>query len=75
MGLPRSSSYYKPKTRSLKQLKKEADLRDLIEAIVLEFPLYGYRRVTKALHRHGLRGNHKSCLALCEKMNFCAVPG
>ncbi len=30
-------------------MKKEADLRDRIEAICLEFPRYGYRRVTRQL--------------------------
>jgi putative transposase len=44
----------------------EADvaLRDEIEAIVLEFPGYGYRRVTKALQRAGWTVNHKRVLRL-----------
>lgn len=47
-----------------KGLKAEHDvaLRDAIERIVLEFPGYGYRRVTKALHRDGWTVNHKKVL-------------
>ena len=41
MNLPRSSYYYMPKGKSLAEQKQEADLRGLIEAIVLEFPAMG----------------------------------
>jgi len=34
-------------------------LRDAIERITLEFPAYGYRRVTAQLHRDGCGVNHK----------------
>lgn len=37
-------------------------LRDAIERIVLQFPGYGYRRVTHALARDGWRVNHKRVL-------------
>ncbi len=37
-------------------------LRDAIERIVLEFPGYGYRRVTHALRREGWGVNHKRVL-------------
>ena len=40
----------------------ETALRDAVEAIVLEFPGYGYRRVTKALSRAGWLVNHKRVL-------------
>jgi transposase InsO family protein len=39
-------------------------LRAAIEEIVLEFPGYGYRRVTKALQREGWRVNHKRVLRI-----------
>jgi len=35
------------------------DLRAAIEEVILEFPGYGYRRVTKALARAGWHVNHK----------------
>jgi transposase InsO family protein len=37
----------------------DVELRDAIERIVLEFPGYGYRRVTVQLHRDGWNVNHK----------------
>lgn len=37
-------------------------LRDAIERLVLAFPGYGYRRVTKALQRDGWTVNHKRVL-------------
>jgi len=63
MELPRSTYYYRLRNRQEK-LKQDADLRDRIERIVLEFPGYGYRRVTRQLHREGLRVNHKRVLRL-----------
>jgi len=64
MKLARSSFYYKPKPQSLDQKKLEADLRDMIEAICLGFPRYGYRRVTWQLKREGKQVNHKKVLRL-----------
>jgi len=74
MNLPPSSYYYKPKGKTLAQLKQEADLRGLIEAIVLEFPRYGYRRVTRVLHRQGLRVNHKRVLRLMRQNDLLCRP-
>lgn len=39
-------------------------LRDAIEAITLDFPGYGYRRVTAQLHRDGWLVNHKRVLRI-----------
>ncbi len=41
---------------------RETALRDAIERLVLEFPGYGYRRVTAALQREGWDVNHKRVL-------------
>ena len=46
MKVARSSFYYNPKARGSDLMKVEADMVDRIEAICLEFPRYGYRRVT-----------------------------
>jgi putative transposase len=56
MELDRSSFYYKSKIE-MEQVEAEADLRDRIESICLEFPRYGYRRVTHQLQHggHGLQ--------------------
>lgn len=40
----------------------DVELRDAIEQLVLDFPGYGYRRVTVALHRSGWNVNHKRVL-------------
>ena len=42
----------------------ETALRDRIEEIVLEFPGYGYRRVSATLHREEWRVNHKRVLRI-----------
>lgn len=41
---------------------RDVELRDAIERLVLEFPGYGYRRVTHALRRQGWTINHKRVL-------------
>ena len=74
MKLSRSSFYYKPKARSPERLKEEADLRDRIEAICLEFPRYGYRRVTKQLQHEGREVNHKRVLRVMRESDLlCRV--
>jgi transposase InsO family protein len=59
MGLARSTYYYRSRQKSLAAKKEEADLRDRIEQIVVEFARYGYRRVTHQLRREGWQVNHK----------------
>ncbi|MGH9380029.1 MAG: IS3 family transposase, partial [Thermoanaerobaculia bacterium] len=41
---------------------RDTELREAIERLVLEFPGYGYRRVTKALQRAGWILNHQRVL-------------
>ena len=53
MKIAPSTLYHKPKENSLEQLEEEMDLRDQIERICLDFPRYGYRRVTEQLQREG----------------------
>jgi putative transposase len=64
MNLAKSSCYYKPKARSPGHMQAEADLTDRIEAICLEFPRYGYRRVTHQLKLESWEVNHKKVLRL-----------
>ncbi len=45
-------------------------LRDLIERIALEFPRYGYRRMTAELRRRGQAVNHKRVLRLMRADNL-----
>ena len=74
MNLARSSFYYRPKAESPERMKAEADLVDRIEVICLEFPWYGYRRVTKQLQREGCVINHKRVLRLMQESDLlCRV--
>ena len=74
MNLARSSFYYKPKAKSPDGVKLEADLIDRIEAICLELPRYGYRRVTHQLKHEGWQINHKKVLRLMRESDLlCRV--
>jgi transposase InsO family protein len=74
MKLAHSSFYYRPKARDSEMMKIEADLVDRIEAICLEFPRYGYRRVTYQLKHEGWKVNHKKVLRLMRESDLlCQV--
>ena len=60
-------SWYYEKRGSKEKAIEEVALRDAIERIVLEFPGYGYRRVTQALRREGWVVNHKKVLGVMRK--------
>ena len=64
MGIAKSTYYYQRKQ------KDRTDLLLKMEAIVIEFPKYGYRRVTKALHRLGILINHKVILQLMREKGW-----
>lgn len=38
---------------------EEMKLKNEIQAIAIDFPRYGYRRITIELHRRGFEANHK----------------
>jgi len=59
-GISRSG-YYAYRGRNTNE-EREIFLRDAIERLVLDFPGYGYRRVTRQLQRDGWRVNHKHVL-------------
>ena len=62
MGLSRSWYYECPTPHQ--RARRDVELRDAIERIVLQFPGYGYRRVTVALRREGWSVNHKRVLRI-----------
>jgi transposase InsO family protein len=70
MQLAPSSYYYQPLAEDNAQLQAQADLRDRIEAICLEFPGYGYRRVTQQLKREGRIVNHKKVLRILRESDL-----
>ena len=55
MNISRSKHYYKSK----KDKHKDLAVLKAIKAIALDFPSYGYRRVTAALRRKDMIVNHK----------------
>jgi putative transposase len=65
VGIARSTYYYKPKKNP-----PDMELAERIEAIALDFPSYGYRRITAELHRQGLKVNHKRVLRLMRDKNL-----
>ena len=65
MGILRSTYYYKPKGKP-----SDMDLAEVIEEIALNFPSYGYRRITAELHRDDIKVNHKRVLRLMRDNNL-----
>lgn len=60
-----SRAWYYARQQEDRAAQAEATrLRDAIERLVLAFPGYGYRRVTKALRRDGWTVNHKRVLRI-----------
>jgi transposase InsO family protein len=73
MKLAASSFYYQPRPDCAAR-QRVADLLDRIEAVCLEFPRYGYRRVTEQLKRDRLVVNHKKVLRLMQESDLlCRV--
>ena len=73
MRLTRSSFYYKPRGENARKMA-DADLRDRIEAICLEYPRYGYRRVTHELRYRSCHVNHKKVLRIMRQSDLlCRV--
>jgi len=70
MNLPRSTYYHKPKSKT----GNDRELIERIEAIIEEFPGYGYRRVTHELHRRDVAVNHKKVLRLMRQRGLIRKP-
>ncbi len=66
------SYYYKPKIDPVLKAIKDADLRDKIEKMQMEFPRYGYRRVDAQLRREGIRVNGKRIRRVMREYGLCA---
>jgi len=64
LDCPPSSYYYRSRRED------ELHLREEIEKIAMEFPRYGYRRVTAELRRRGYRVNHKRVLRIMRQENL-----
>jgi putative transposase len=69
-----SQSWYYEHVGQPEDNEEETALHDRIEEIILEFPGYGYRRVTHALRREGKQINHKRVLRIMrEKFLLCRI--
>ena len=66
MGISRPTYYYKPKKRK----PEDVELEDIINDIALEFPYYGYRRVTAELKRQNIVINHKKVHRIMKDNNI-----
>jgi putative transposase len=66
--------YYERKKLIAKREQAEAELKAVVEMLLLEFNGYGYRRVTRALHRSGYAINHKKVLRLLRKWGLLCRP-
>ena len=51
----------------------QMELRDAMQHIALEFPAYGYRRITAELGRRGFAVNHKHVLRLMREDNLLCL--
>ena len=51
----------------------DIQLRDQIQRIALDWPQYGYRRITAELHRQGVEANHKRVLRLMREDNLLCL--
>ena len=51
----------------------DMELRDHIQRLALEWPQYGYRRITAELHRQGITSNHKRVLRLMREDNLLCL--
>jgi len=70
MKTPRSSFYYK----SQANIVSDTDLADKINAVALEFPFYGYRRITAALRKEDMIVNHKKVYRIMKSENIlCSI--
>jgi len=72
LGISVSSYYYKPVIDPVVKAISDADLRDRIEKIQVEFPGYGYRRVRRHLRREGLLVNDKRVRRIMKEFGLCA---
>lgn len=51
----------------------EMEMRDAMQKIALQFPSYGYRRITAAMQRDGFEVNHKPVLRLMRQDNLLCL--
>jgi putative transposase len=71
LGLSRAT-HYRHLASSL-PADPDMELRDHLQRVALEWPQYGYRRLTAELHRQGIPVNHKRVLRLMREDNLLCL--
>jgi len=66
------ASYYRDWARTAPG-REETQLRDLVQRLSLETPLYGYRRITALVRREGWPVNHKRIARIRRQDNLLAL--
>jgi putative transposase len=70
-GLSRSGFYRSRVPRQATPV--EMEIRDEMQKIAVEFPAYGYRRITAELQKRGFAVNHKRVLRMMREDNLLCV--
>lgn len=65
LDVHRSVLYHHPRSC------EDQPVRDALRELAGEWPTYGYRRLTRMLHRRGLRANTKRVRRLMQEMGIC----
>lgn len=71
LALSRATHYRQQ--ASLPQPDPDTQLRDQIRRVALDWPWYGYRRISAQLHRQGITANHKRVLRLMREDNLLCL--
>lgn len=72
MGLARSTYYYRLKNEPMEKLRevRDADVKDLIDTVHVDFPVYGYRKLHQELLRRGILINEKKIRRIQRKFGL-----
>jgi putative transposase len=74
VGLSRSTIWRHRRSPAVStDCPKEMELRAEIQSVALEMRSYGYRPITKELHRRGFKANHKRVLRLLRADNLLCL--
>jgi putative transposase len=67
------ATYYRHQLQVAQAIDPDVDLRDRIQHLAVEWPSYGYRRMTAALQREGVIVNRKRVLRLMREDNLLCL--
>ena len=70
-GLSRAGFYRRRRPHPVSPV--EMELRDEMQKVALEWPAYGYRRITRELQQRGFEVNHKRVLRMMRQDNLLCV--